>query len=105
MLTILTKNVSAAPKQPIKRLPATLALPANATVDDLKALIAKEAKISDLNRIGIYDPTTKKTLKNRKALLSDEPNVFATKEVLVKDLGKPRLSIIPRWRIQRILTK
>lgn len=96
MLSLLNKYVFAAPKQPIKRLPASLDLPANATVDDLKALIAKEAKIGDFNRIGIYDPTTKKTLKNRRALLSDEPNVTATKEVLVKDLGKPRRTILPR---------
>jgi very-long-chain enoyl-CoA reductase len=78
----------AAPKQPIKRLPATVELPADATVDDLKVLIAKESKIGDFNRIGIYDPTTKKTLKNRRARLADETEVFAAKEVLVKDLGK-----------------
>lgn len=51
-------------------------------------LIAKEAKIGDFNRIGIFDPSTKKTLKNRKAKVADEPNVLAAKEVLVKDLGK-----------------
>ena len=63
-------------------------LPSDATIGDLKILIAKEAKIGDFNRIGIFDPSTKKTLKNRKAKLADEPNVIAAKEVLVKDLGK-----------------
>lgn len=63
-------------------------LPSDATIGDLKVLIAQEAKIGDFNRVGIFDPSTKKTLKNRKAKLSDEPNVAAAQEVLVKDLGK-----------------
>ncbi|KFG82857.1 steroid alpha reductase family protein [Metarhizium anisopliae] len=93
MANTTLKLTNRSPKQPIKRLPTTVDLPADATVDDLKVVIAKEAKISDFNRIGIYDPTTKKTLKNRKARLADEPNVSAANEVLVKDLG-PQIS----WR-------
>lgn len=51
-------------------------------------LIAKQAKISDYNRIGLYDPSTKKTLKDRKARVVDEKAVIEAGEVLVKDLGK-----------------
>ncbi|KAG5924576.1 hypothetical protein E4U42_004610 [Claviceps africana] len=87
------KLTNRSPKQPIKRLPASVQLPSDATVNDLKILIAKEAKIGDFNRIGIFDPSTKKTLKNRNAKLEEEPNVAAAKEVLVKDLG-PQIS----WR-------
>lgn len=61
---------------------------ANATVEELKVLIAKQAKISDYNRIGLYDPSTKKTLKDRKARVVDEKAVIEAGEVLVKDLGK-----------------
>ncbi|KAG6042218.1 hypothetical protein E4U41_002561 [Claviceps citrina] len=89
--TITLTNRS--PKQPIKKLPASVHLPSDATVGDLKVLIAREAGIGDFNRIGIFDPATKKTLKNRNARLADEPNVAAAKEVLVKDLG-PQIS----WR-------
>ncbi|KAK2593795.1 Very-long-chain enoyl-CoA reductase [Conoideocrella luteorostrata] len=93
MTNTTIKLTNRSPKQAIKRLPASVTLPDNATVDDLKILIAKEAKISDFNRIGIFDPSTKKTLKNRRAKIADEPNVSAAKEVLVKDLG-PQIA----WR-------
>ncbi|KAG5953785.1 hypothetical protein E4U53_002641 [Claviceps sorghi] len=93
MANTTIKLTNRSSKQPIKRLPATVQLPSDATVNHLKILIAKEAKIGDFNRIGIFDPSTKKTLKNRNAKLEDEPNVAAAKEVLVKDLG-PQIS----WR-------
>lgn len=50
-------------------------------------MIAKQVGFSDYNRVGIYDPSTKKTLKNRMARISEEPGVTAANEVLVKDLG------------------
>ncbi|KND94353.1 putative enoyl reductase [Tolypocladium ophioglossoides CBS 100239] len=81
------KLTSRSPKQPVKRLPASLDIPSDATVEDLKILIARAAKIGDYNRIGLFDPSTKKTLKNRRARVADEPNVSAANEVLVKDLG------------------
>ncbi|CCE30099.1 hypothetical protein E4U22_001262 [Claviceps purpurea] len=93
MANTTIKLTNRSPKQPIKRLPASVDLPEDATIGDLKVLIAKEAKIGDFNRIGIFDPSTKKTLKNRKAKVADEPNVLAAKEVLVKDLG-PQIA----WR-------
>jgi len=81
------KLTNRSPKAPIKKLPSSVDLTADATVEDLKILIAKAVGISDHNRIGIYDPTTKKTLKDRKARLSDESGVAAAHEVLVKDMG------------------
>lgn len=64
-------------------------MPAGATVEDVKALIAKAAKIGDFNRVGLYNPETKKTLKDRQARIEDESAVIAAGEVVVKDLGMP----------------
>lgn len=80
-----------APKQPIKKLPAAIHVPANATVEDVKKLIAKEAGFSDYNRIGLFYPSTRKTLKDRKALIAEDKEVAEAGEVLVKDLGTPTL--------------
>ncbi|KAM3477314.1 hypothetical protein MY8738_006498 [Beauveria namnaoensis] len=82
-----------APKQPIKRLPASVELPAGATVEDVKKAIAKQAGIGDFNRIGLFDTATKKTIKDRKALIADIPGVSDAGELLVKDLG-PQIA----WR-------
>lgn len=76
-------------KQGIKRLPESIELSLNATVEDAKKAIAKQAGVSDFNRLGLYDPTTNKTLKDRKALIKDCENVVSAGEMLVKDLGKP----------------
>jgi very-long-chain enoyl-CoA reductase len=75
------------PKQPIKNLPTTVDLPAEATIEDLKQLIAQASGLGDHNRIGIFNPTTKKTFKDRKAKVNSEQDIVATGEVLVKDLG------------------
>jgi len=75
------------PKKPIKKLPESLTVPRNATVEDVKILIARQTGISDHNRIGLFDPTTKKTLKNRKAQIGDEAGVIKSGELVVKDLG------------------
>ncbi|KAJ2970439.1 hypothetical protein NQ176_g8187 [Zarea fungicola] len=81
------------PKQPIKRLPASIELAAGATVEDVKRSIAKQSGISDFNRIGLFDPSTKKTFKDRRARIADLPAVSDAGEVLVKDLG-PQIA----WR-------
>ncbi|KAH8678150.1 steroid alpha reductase family protein [Xylariales sp. PMI_506] len=86
-LTIKLSNRS--PKQPIKRLPPTLELPQNATVEDAKIVLARKLGIADHNRIGLFDPTTKKTLKNRLAPVAE----LGYTELLIKDLG-PQLG----WR-------
>lgn len=75
------------PKKPIKKLPATVELPHDATVEDAKKVIARQSGFNDFNRIGLYDPTTKQTLKNRRALLRDEAGVTTAGELIVKDLG------------------
>ncbi|KAK0706957.1 3-oxo-5-alpha-steroid 4-dehydrogenase-domain-containing protein [Lasiosphaeria miniovina] len=75
------------PRKPIRKLPATVELPRDATVEETKILIARQAGISDYNRVGLYDPTTKKTLKNRLGLVRDETNVMSAGELVVKDLG------------------
>ncbi|KAK3371865.1 3-oxo-5-alpha-steroid 4-dehydrogenase-domain-containing protein [Lasiosphaeria ovina] len=75
------------PRKPIRKLPATVELSPDATVEETKILIARQAGISDYNRVGLYDPTTKKTLKNRLGLVRDETNVMSAGELVVKDLG------------------
>ncbi|KAH6646732.1 3-oxo-5-alpha-steroid 4-dehydrogenase-domain-containing protein [Truncatella angustata] len=77
------------PAHPVKRLPSSLELPSGANVEDVKVAIARKVGFSDHNRVGLYDPTTKKTLKDRKAALSS----LGHSELLVKDLG-PQLA----WR-------
>ncbi|KYK61212.1 steroid alpha reductase family protein [Drechmeria coniospora] len=76
-----------APKQPIKRLPSSVELPSDATIEDLKKAIAREARLGDHNRVGLFDPVTSKTIKDRKARVGE------TTHVLVKDLG-PQIA----WR-------
>lgn len=49
--------------------------------------------MGDPNRVGLFDPSNKKTLKDRRAVMADEPAVAATGQVLVKDLG-PQIA----WR-------
>jgi very-long-chain enoyl-CoA reductase len=80
------------PKRPIKKLPASIDVPASATVEDVKKVIARQAGISDFNRVGLFDPTTKKTLKNRKSLIGEEKCVKSLGELLVKDLGMCAIS-------------
>ncbi|KAF7543891.1 hypothetical protein G7Z17_g10384 [Cylindrodendrum hubeiense] len=87
MAATTLKLTNRSPKQPIKKLPASIELGPDATVEDVKKIIAKEARIGDFNRVGLYDPSTKKTLKNRKARVVDEEGVSSAGEVLVKDLG------------------
>ncbi|KAK4069875.1 uncharacterized protein Triagg1_6670 [Trichoderma aggressivum f. europaeum] len=81
------KLTNRSPKQPIKKLPPTIDLPANATVEDVKKLIAKQAGFSDHNRIGLFYTSTRKTLKDRRAVIAEDKDVAEAGEVLVKDLG------------------
>ncbi|KAH9907942.1 3-oxo-5-alpha-steroid 4-dehydrogenase-domain-containing protein [Xylariomycetidae sp. FL2044] len=71
----------------IKNLPPTVELPSDATVEDAKIAIARATRISDYNRVGIFDPLSQKTLKDRKSLLRDHPEVIKRGQLLVKDLG------------------
>lgn len=58
-------------------------MPADATVELVKLLIARETGLGDHNRVGLCDPATRKTLKDRHARVAQGPDA----EVLVKDLG------------------
>lgn len=102
---ISLKLSNRAPKQPIKKLPASIELPADATVEDAKIAVARGSGIRDFNRIGLYDPSTKKILKNRKALVRDEQGVVSTGELVVKDLGtSPAFTspLLPQRRRKKI---
>ncbi|OIW27284.1 hypothetical protein CONLIGDRAFT_645568 [Coniochaeta ligniaria NRRL 30616] len=85
--------VNRSPRQPIRKLPATIELPKDATAEDAKKAIARQAGVSDFNRIGLFDPETKKIIKDRHALIADQQSVMSAGELLVKDLG-PQVS----WR-------
>lgn len=86
---ISLKLTNRAPKKPIKKLPPSIELPSDATVEDAKVLIARQSGFTDYNRIGLFDPATKQTLKNRRALVRDEAGVISAGELVVKDLGTP----------------
>lgn len=87
MATLSLKLTNRAPKKPIKKLPASVELPRDATVEDAKKVIARQAGFTDFNRIGLFDPSTKSILKNRRALIRDEAGVVSAGELVVKDLG------------------
>ncbi|KAF6829928.1 steroid alpha reductase family protein [Colletotrichum plurivorum] len=84
---ITLKLSNRSPKQPIKKLPESIEITAATTVEDVKKIIAREAGFGDHNRVGLFDPETQKTLKNRKAQIGTEQAVMAAGQVLVKDLG------------------
>lgn len=88
----------AAPKQPIRKLPPSIEVPANATVEEVKQLVARKAGIWDHNRVGLFSPTSKKTIKDRRAKISEEDGVVSAGELLVKDLGNvdPPFPFLPR---------
>lgn len=62
-------------------------MPQGATVDAVKVVVARQCGFSDHNRIGLYNPATKKTLKDRNAVVLEDADVATAKELLVKDLG------------------
>lgn len=81
-LPVLTLSGLAAPAHPVPRLPASIDVPADATVEDVKRLVARVAGMGDHNRVGLWDAATKKMLKDRRARVGGGGG-----EVLVKDLG------------------
>ncbi|KAI1433226.1 3-oxo-5-alpha-steroid 4-dehydrogenase-domain-containing protein [Xylaria sp. CBS 124048] len=89
-----TLKVTSRSRKGLKGLPPTIELPDDATVEFAKKEIARATKTSDFNRIGIFDPVSKKTLKDRNAALRDEQAIMKQGEILVKDLG-PQIS----WRL------
>ncbi|KAK3986648.1 very-long-chain enoyl-CoA reductase [Cladorrhinum sp. PSN332] len=91
--TFSVKLTNRAPKKPIKKLPGSIDIPRDATVEEAKVLVARATGLNDFNRIGLYDPVTKQILKNRKALVRNEEGVSKSNELVVKDLG-PQIA----WR-------
>ncbi|KAL7623919.1 3-oxo-5a-steroid 4- dehydrogenase [Parahypoxylon ruwenzoriense] len=83
----LSLKVTNRSRKGLKGLPSSIELPGDATVEDAKVAIARTAKVSDHNRIGIFDPVSKKTLKDRNSLLREQSEVIKHGELLVKDLG------------------
>lgn len=77
--------------QPIKELPAVLELPHDIIVENVKILIARKIGFRDYNRVGLFDPINRHTLKNRQAIIWDDINVTEAREIVVKDLGMLRL--------------
>ena len=71
----------------LKGLPSSIELPEDISIEDAKKSIARAANVSDHNRIGIFDPVSKKTFKDRNAPLRNQPEVVKRGELLVKDLG------------------
>ncbi|KAI1481311.1 3-oxo-5-alpha-steroid 4-dehydrogenase-domain-containing protein [Daldinia eschscholtzii] len=94
----LSLKVTNRSRKGLRGLPPSVELPEDATVEDAKKAIARAAKVSDFNRIGIFDPVSKKTLKDRKALLREQSEVVKHGELLVKDLG-PQIS----WRLVYVI--
>lgn len=84
-----------APKKPIRGLPESITVPFDTTVAQIKELLTKPTRIRDPHRIGLFDPTTKTTLKNRLATVGSIPSVVDTGELLVKDLGESSSGLLP----------
>ncbi|KAI1157598.1 3-oxo-5-alpha-steroid 4-dehydrogenase-domain-containing protein [Nemania serpens] len=89
-----TLKVTNRSRKGLRGLPPTIELPDSATVEHAKKEIARATKTSDFNRIGIFDPVSKKTLKDRNALLREQEPVMKHGAIVVKDLG-PQIS----WRL------
>lgn len=76
-------------KGAVKKLPASIDVPRTATIEDVKIAIAKEARVGDFNRIGLFDPQTRKILRDRKAIIEKQDALVSQGEILVQDLGEP----------------
>ncbi|KAI1107404.1 3-oxo-5-alpha-steroid 4-dehydrogenase-domain-containing protein [Jackrogersella minutella] len=83
----LSLKITNRSRKGLKGLPPSIELPDDATVEDAKKAVARASKVSDHNRIGIFDPVSKKTIKDRNSLLREQSEVVKRGELLVKDLG------------------
>ncbi|KAK0386604.1 hypothetical protein NLU13_6439 [Sarocladium strictum] len=77
------------PKKPLKNLPSTIPVGPTTTVEDVKAAVAQAARIRDHHRIGVYDPTTRTTCKNRKELIANIPGIVPWRTVFVLEYLGP----------------
>ncbi|KAJ8068684.1 hypothetical protein OCU04_002383 [Sclerotinia nivalis] len=76
-------------KSSIKNLPSSIEITTNTTVEDVKRLIAKEIHFNDCNRIGLFSVNGKTSLKDRKALVTQQTDVMSTGILAVRDLDMP----------------
>ncbi|KAI1343910.1 3-oxo-5-alpha-steroid 4-dehydrogenase-domain-containing protein [Xylariaceae sp. FL0016] len=93
-MSTLNLKVTNRSRKGLKGLPSTVELPNDATIEQTKKVIAKATRTSDFNRVGIFDPVSRKTVKDKNALLRDQEPIMKNGEFLVKDLG-PQIS----WRL------
>ncbi|KAG9239993.1 steroid alpha reductase-like protein [Calycina marina] len=77
-------------RKPIKNLPTSTNITDQTTVEDVKIALARQANNMDHNRLGLYD-AKKKILRDRRALIRKNKDVFDAQEIFVKDLG-PQIS-------------
>ncbi|KAI1115506.1 3-oxo-5-alpha-steroid 4-dehydrogenase-domain-containing protein [Nemania sp. NC0429] len=89
-----TLKVTNRSQKGLRGLPPTIELPDSATVEHAKKEIARATGTADFNRIGIFDPVSRKTLKDRLAVLREQEPVMKHGAIIVKDLG-PQVS----WRL------
>ena len=71
----------------IKRLPSSIDVTTATTIEELQQQLAKKAGVSDYNRIGIFDPSTRKIIRDRRAVIGAQENVISLKALLAQDLG------------------
>lgn len=62
-------------------------VPYDAEIEDIKKVVARQAGVKDFNRIGLFSPSTKKRIGDRKALVRDQQDVIDNGQILVQDLG------------------
>lgn len=62
-------------------------MPYDAEIDEVKKAVAREAGVKDFNRIGLFYPSTKKRIGDRRALVRDLQDVIDNGQILVQDLG------------------
>ncbi|KAK7735221.1 Very-long-chain enoyl-CoA reductase [Cytospora paraplurivora] len=90
---ISLKLSNRAPKKPFRKLPASVDLPNDAEIDDVKKAVARQAGVKDFNRVGLFYPSTRKRIADRRALVREQEDVISKGEILVQDLG-PQMA----WR-------
>lgn len=71
-------------------MPSAIEVGDKTTVQDVKENLAKQIGRFDPNRLGLFD-SNNKILKDRLALIKQNKDVTAAREILVKDLGAWRL--------------
>lgn len=62
-------------------------MPNDAEVDDVKKAVARQAGVKDHNRIGLFYPSDRKRIADRRALVRNLQDVTSNGRILVQDLG------------------